>query len=325
MTIAQGTLPWDAGELEERRFRRILFLLLAVFTVVAITVPYLPLPEIQSVEKKDPPAPLARILLEKQVLPEPKVEEPKPKPKPKLEKKPVPVVPIKKPPIERPPIKKPQQKEPPKEKPKQVDILAKARASAALSGVLAFKDDLSDMRDTVDVSTLDQTQLSRGQASAAKTERSLITSNVRSNSGGVRAAAVTTNTGGPALSGRETTRVESRLGSDSGKGKKPISDARQLGGRSDESIRRVMDKNKGAIFAIYNRALRKDPLLEGKMVFEMVIDASGSIAQVTLLSSELEDTALTNKILQRIQLIRFPVEEVISTRVNYSFDFLPFS
>jgi protein TonB len=86
-----------------------------------------------------------------------------------------------------------------------------------------------------------------------------------------------------------------------------------------------MDRNKGAIFAIYNRALRKDPFLEGKLVFEMVIDASGSVADIKLLSSELSDDDLTRKILSRIRLIRFEAKNVVTTRVNYSFDFLPYT
>ncbi len=59
------------------------------------------------------------------------------------------------------------------------------------------------------------------------------------------------------------------------------------------------------------------------MVFEMVIEASGAITELKLLSSELGDDSLTQKILARIRLIRFEADDVITTRVNYSFDFLP--
>jgi hypothetical protein len=86
-----------------------------------------------------------------------------------------------------------------------------------------------------------------------------------------------------------------------------------------------MDDNKGAIFAIYNRALRKDPLLHGKLSFEMVIDPSGGVAHLKLVSSELSDPDLTSKILSRIRLINFGAEDVSSTRVNYSLDFLPYT
>ena len=86
-----------------------------------------------------------------------------------------------------------------------------------------------------------------------------------------------------------------------------------------------MDDNKGTIFAIYNRALRRDPLLHGRVVFEMVIDPSGGVARLILVSSELSDPALTSRILSRIRLIEFGAEDVNSTRVNYSLDFLPYS
>jgi periplasmic protein TonB len=66
------------------------------------------------------------------------------------------------------------------------------------------------------------------------------------------------------------------------------------------------------------------PLLEGKLVFEMVIEASGEVAQVKLLSTELADETLTRKILSRIRMIRFEQQNVVSTRVNDSFDFLPY-
>lgn len=125
------------------------------------------------------------------------------------------------------------------------------------------------------------------------------------------------------LSVKETTKVTSAI-DQLAKKRGANSGSAAVGGRSDEVIRRIMDKNKGAIFAIYNRALRKDPTLQGKHVFEMLIEPNGSISGVKLLSSELNNEALERKILSRIKLIRFPAERVIKTRVNYSFDFLPY-
>ena len=61
---------------------------------------------------------------------------------------------------------------------------------AAVSGVLAFQDDLSDMRDTVDLNELNQTQLRRGQESAAHTERAMITSGLPATSGGINTSAL---------------------------------------------------------------------------------------------------------------------------------------
>ena len=95
-------------------------------------------------------------------------------------------------------------------------------------------------------------------------------------------------------------------------------------GRSDEDIRKIMDRNKGAIFSIYNRALRKDPMLAGKMTVQMVIEPSGEVSSVKLLASELDDPTLEQKLLARIRMMMFGEKSVMSTTLNYSFDFLPY-
>jgi hypothetical protein len=299
-------LPWESTAEEDHRFHRTLRNMLLIFGALAIVVPLLPVTEMPSEQLEEPSPELVHILMEAQALPEPI----KPPPAP-VEQNPEPPKPVE------------SVKEKPRDQPKPVDQVEQARKVAAVSGLLAFQDDLSDMRDSVDVNSLNQTQLRRGQSSAASTERSIVTSGLPGSSGGINTSALSRDAGGPALSGRETTRVQSTIAS---KGKNPgNSQSEKSGGRSDESIRRVMDDNKGAMFAIYNRALRKDPLLHGRLVFEMVIDPSGSIAQLTLVSSELSDPALTNKILSRIRLINFGAEEVSSTHVNYSLDFLPYT
>ena len=50
--------------------------------------------------------------------------------------------------------------------------------------------------------------------------------------------------------------------------------------RSIEEIKLVFERNKGAIYAIYNRALREDPALQGKVVVELKIAPSGGVVDV---------------------------------------------
>ncbi len=50
--------------------------------------------------------------------------------------------------------------------------------------------------------------------------------------------------------------------------------------RSIEEIKLVFERNKGAIYAIYNRALREDPSLQGKVVLELKISPSGEVIDV---------------------------------------------
>jgi outer membrane biosynthesis protein TonB len=301
-------LPWESTLEEDARYRKILRNMLSALITFAVIMPFLPVEELSREKQEAVPPHLARVILEKKELPKAVPVPPKPKPveKKKPEEKPKPVE---------------KAKPEPKPKPKPKDRLAEARKAAAVSGVLAFQDSLADMRDSLDVESLDQTQVSRGEAKAASVERSIIAGAAKGGSGGIQTASLSRDTGGPALSGRETTQVESTMAEYSGEA---ASASANLGGRSDESIRRIMDKNKGGIFAIYNRALRKDPMLSGKLVFEMEIEPSGTVSELKLLSSDLEDESLVKKILARIRMIRFDAEDVIATRVNYSFDFLPY-
>ena len=296
-------LPWESSTEEDSRFHKILRNMLLVFMVFALAMPFLEVPQLTRVQQEELPAHLARVLLEEKELPKPEVVQPKPKPivKPKIEVKPKPK---------------------PKPKPKQ-DVI-EARKMAETSGVLAFQDDLMEMRDSVDLDSLSQTQTHRGEAKAEVAERSIITSGVAGSSGGIETAALSRDTGGAALSAHEATKVSSTIARNTKK-RASSGQSASLGGRSDQSIRRVMDKNKGAIYSIYNRALRKDPLLEGKLVFEMLINAGGKVTELKLLSSELNDPELATKILSRIRLIHFGAQDVHATRVNYSFDFLPFA
>lgn len=356
-------LPWSSSHQEDSRFRFLALVITAITIVLSIVVRLMPMPEIvpKSVLQDSQ---LARVILDKVNLPKP-VPLPQPvpvppkeipKPLPAAEKKPVPppAKPVK--PVIVPPSKtaKPTRvgggggsnKEAP------VELTEQARKVAATSGVLQFKDDLAEMREAVDVSKVTKSSLTRGVGTAEKTERSIIAGKATGGSGGINTQALSRDTGGIALSGRETTRIDgpegvygrgtsgggigggrgNGVGSGSGDGAGPgkngkkgdlVSGNGASGGRSDESIRRVMDQNKGAIFSIYNRALRENPDLKGRFVFEMVIAPNGQVTDIKLVSSELGDQALIGKILSRIRMITFGAEDVERTRVNYSLDFLP--
>lgn len=315
-----GTLPWDSLVEDEQRYRRLLVAGFAVFAVLALVIPRVALEPITRDPVSSEEQPLTRIVLQPQPLPEVVQPPPQPapvvKPEPKPRTKPVPPEPKQ--------IKPPPQ---PETRPKPVDPVKRARDAAASAGLLAFKDDLMALRDSVDVNALSQTQTRRGEASAASIQRNLVAAKAASASAGINVEQPSTDTGGPALSGRETVAVQSTLAGSarpgSGAPGTSVAGTERTGGRNDDDIRRVMDSNKGAIFAIYNRALRNNPLLQGKLVFEMVIEPDGTVSGVTMLSSELEDDSLARKILSRVRVISFGAADVSSTRVNYSFDFLP--
>ncbi len=354
--VPNPQLPWSSSRGDDSIFHRILVALLAIYIVIALVIALLKLPPVVRPEPRDLPPQLANVVLQKVELPKP-VETPKPVEKPA--EKPKPVEPKPKAEQTRPkPVPPSTQPVPPSKsgarsggreggREAPIDLTQQARERAEKSGILQFKDDLADMRESVDVSQVRRSGLTRATGTAEKTERSIIAGKAKGGSGGINTAALSTDTGGIALSGRETTRIDSPgglgglsaeaggrgrgegsgIGTGTGKGTGRKGDlvagSDVGGGRSDESIRRVMDQQKGAIFAVYNRALRQDPTLQGKFVFEMVIEPSGEVSAVKVISSELSDNDLVSKILARIRLINFGSADVLRTRVNYSLDFLP--
>jgi len=93
--------------------------------------------------------------------------------------------------------------------------------------------------------------------------------------------------------------------------------------RSREEIELVFDRNKGAIYALYSRALREKPDLQGKLVLEFTIAPSGEVTMCRLVSSELRDPELESKIVLRVKLFRFEAKDVEPITTTKPIDFFP--
>ncbi|MGD8569132.1 MAG: AgmX/PglI C-terminal domain-containing protein [Gammaproteobacteria bacterium] len=311
-------LPWTVVPEENQRLKRNVLTALVIAVIFGLTVPFLPVKKVDRSKVEELPPRLAQLVVEK--------HKPKPPPPPKVEKK----KPKKK--KEKPKKKKEKKKEVKKKKPKpkpkektQAERVAEARKKAQSTGLLALSDELSDLRDTSP--KLNNTKkLSKGATKAKTVKRNILTSNqiASSGSGGIDTSRMSTGIGSSELAGRETTKVESpvekvakqaRIESSSRKNKKPS--------RTYEEVSLVFDKNKGAIYSIYNRALRRDPTLEGKLVIEITIAPSGQVTNVRVVSSELNAPDLEQKLLTRISLFNFGAKDVEQLIVTYPIDFLP--
>ncbi len=94
--------------------------------------------------------------------------------------------------------------------------------------------------------------------------------------------------------------------------------------RTSEEIEYVFDRNKGAIFALYNRALRRNQQLGGRAVFRIRILPEGRVDSCEVADSELDDEQLLDQLCRRILLFRFEELSVIqSITVNKPIDFVP--
>ena len=292
-------LPWEGDPESSERFRRILRVLLIVLVVLGILFPLLPTPKRETAQ--DIPTRLAKVMLENKPKPPPP---PKPVELPKIEPK---VALVKQPP---PPV--------------DLKELARKKAERQLNKV---KDELADLREQMDLTPLETKNLSGSVGADSHAERSLITSRVGAGSGGITSANASRGfgTGAGSLTGHTATAVTSSVAlasaanrnSHSGGGGKPV--------RSPEEIALVFDRNKGRIYNLYARALRENAELQGKLVLEFTIAPNGSVTMCRVVSSELKDPELEQKIIALVRLFQFQAEDVDAVTATKPIDFFPTS
>jgi len=306
-------LPWTADSNQERRYQRLLRIVFLVVLVLSLVWPFIPTPEPDLDEIIEIPPRIAQLLLEEKPLPPPPPPEPEPEDsEPDEEPEPEPEQVAEEPEPEPEPVPEPEP---------DLQEIAREQAQAAF---MPFAEDLADL---VDQELLDKVaddrELSQTVGEAARNERSMITSKVGTASGGINTANMSRNTGGTGIAGRNTTKVDSPVA-----GIGPAGGARRTGtsgkaSRSREEIELVFDKNKGVIFALYNRALRVDPSLEGKLVLRLTIAPNGQVTFCEIVSSELGDPDLERKLVARIKLFRFEAKDVEAITTTKPIDFFP--
>jgi periplasmic protein TonB len=286
-------LPWAVGEESESRFKKLVRILLIIATLLAILIALLPKREAERIKPEELKERVAQLIIEK---PKP----PPPPPPPVEEKKPEP--------------DKPKPVEKPVEKPKP---------NVRNQGLLAMQDELAALRDqNLDLADPQM----KTPVEDARSERNLITSSVGKASGGINTANMARGFGGGAgaIGTHTTTQVQHGAGLDpNAGGKVQRSGNSGKASRAREEVEIVFDRNKGALYALYGRALRDAPELAGKLVLEFTIAPSGEITMCRVVSSELKDPELEKKIVARVRLIRFKPADVEPLTVSKPIDFFP--
>lgn len=323
-SFTPSVLPWSASDKENKRFNKITLFALVLTIMLSLVVKWQELPEQTREQKEKLPPQLTRIIEAQKVVPPKPIEPPKPKPieKPVVENEPKPVEKPKKPKVEKKVTPKPVTNP----KPTEAEVAQQAREKAINSGLLAHQDALAAMRNQSSISHTADTDMIKGAGKENNTQRQFIGKQVNTSSGGVKTAQLTTDTGSKGqLAGRKTTEYQApNEGLASLAAKQLVEDSTVVGDRELESIRKVLDANKGAIYAIYRRFLRQDPSLQGKVTVNLEIAPNGSVSAIKLVLSELQLPALESKLLSRIKMVNFGDEQVNTTILDYSFNFLPF-
>jgi protein TonB len=281
-------LPWSPSEEMERRFRAILRNLAIVFGIIAILMPFLPR-HVLVVNTESLPERVVQLVME----PPPPPPPPPPKPEKPVEKAPVvtkPVVPV--------------------------DPRVKAQKS------LQVFDQLAALRD------IDPDKFAKNQPKTTDPgDVSVVTRNIISSKVGGTSGGISSNmssglaAGSGSLRGFDTTQVKNpNLGAS---GQSTRAGGSGKASRSADEIALVFTRNKGAIDAMYARALRDSPALQGKVVLEITITPSGDITAARIVSSDLNDKEFESKLLARIRLFKFEAKDVATLTATKPIDFFP--
>ena len=335
-------MPWTSDGETERRFRRALVIAMFWSLLLGALLPLvnLPIPDRAHVVAEIPER-LAMLVKKEPPKPMPVPERPREEKKPEAE----------------------QGKSKQSEKPQEAKKTAKphtrpakeevakagrpgggtqgARRKAENTGVLAFKDTLKDLMKETPVARLGtEARLSKkaphaaGQAVARRALVALEGKGGASGSGGISNFGVSRNlgdggaggSGGNGLANRiggvGFTRVKSSVAGLAGEAR-PLSNGPGPG-RTDEEIQIVFDRYKATLYRIYNRELRKDPTLRGKMLLRLTIEPSGEVSFCKVESTDLASPELVAQIVARVKRFNFgPKEDVPKTTILYPIDFLP--
>lgn len=339
-TYQQLALDWHPESKTDKPFVLLVSFMLVLFMGLALLMGSIQVPKETKRAKVVIPERVAKFILDK-----PKVIKKQP-PKPKVIPKP-------------PPVPKPVKKDPPKPKPTPKDkttvrkqppkkpvVLTKkqqqSRDVAAQSGLLALSNEMADLIDTSSIDNMVGTKISKGNSAkgavntTASNQTDVLTASATKRSNGVKSSAVLTAktksnvTLAQAQSGASqkallASRADDKLVKSTKPAKASSTKKTERTGnyRPAEDIALVMDQNKSKLHALYRKARRTNPGIEGKIVLEITISPAGKVLKVVVASSELDDKKLERRIISRVKTFNFGNANVKPVTVTYPIEFLP--
>lgn len=285
-------LPWVESA-NDRRFKRILLKFVIIFVLISVVVPFIPTPKIVKKDLKTVAPRISKLVMEKKKQPPPL-----PEVKKKIKKKVV-------------------------KKKKEIQKKEAIYKKAASSGLVALSNELTDLRENFDFPMFDAKPLKAPKIIGKQNfSKDIVTAKATQSSAGIDTSQLARSASNSKLSGRSTTKVTSSIANKAATSRTLNSKGKKVS-RTENEIERVFQKNKGAIYNIYNRALRKDPTLEGKVIVELTISPNGRVVECRIISSELSAPALERKIIARIKLFKFKPSAADTVTIKYPIDFLP--
>ncbi|XOZ33429.1 AgmX/PglI C-terminal domain-containing protein [Halomonadaceae bacterium KBTZ08] len=290
-------LPWRSTRREDRLLGVILAVLLVFFVPLALVIPGLDLPERSPQQPEEPQPQVARMLEEP--------EEPEPEPEPEPDPEPEPET------SEPDPAPTPAEPE---------ETVEQAREVAEESGLVGMKDELAQLRELApEPETEIRESVPGSEGETGEVPSGPDKQRIMAGSGGPDEP-----TGGGVEDGgmqrRETRDVASAGASGEAESRPADTEPSE---RPMANIRKTFQRNRSALFSIYNRARRQNPLLEGEVVLALVIAPDGSVVDVTVADSTLGDEGVARKIADRVTLFDFGAMDVPERSVRFPVDLAP--
>ncbi len=206
------------------------------------------------------------------------------------------------------------------------------------AGILAFKDQFASLaQDKITPRLGTDARYSAADDVGTASSHSVLTTNTPGSSGGIDAGSLSRTVGGGGgrggggggtgggMPGVRLARATSSIaGIGGGDGDRPKAHSGPGASRTDEEIQIVFDRYKAAFYRDYNRELRRNPTLQGKMVLRLTIEPDGTVSMCALQSTDMDAPDLVAQVVGRVKTINFgPKDGVKAVTIVYPIDFLP--
>lgn len=320
-------LDWQPKAIASDHFKWIILVVFLTVIIMAIIVSAIKVPEPERRQIIKVPDRIANFIAERPKKIEPPAPRPEPKPiipRKKLEQKPIQPRTLEQP--EQVTVARPRQQES-NQKPLNANE-QKARNIAEKSGLLALAGEMHELTDTSEI-----TKNIRAKVRTASEETTVARHD------DTQILAVNTTTGVVVDDSKITARLSettlqkrddiahNTAATERARDEKAKAAASTQGsgsgGRAPEDITKVFDKNKPGLYSLYDRERRKNSSLKGRIVFQLTILPNGKVADVKVISSDLNNPALEARIISRIKLFVFTPTASESVTVTYPVEFLP--
>ena len=202
------------------------------------------------------------------------------------------------------------------------------------AGILKYKDQFASLAQDQNAPRLgSDARYATADETGEASSRSVLTTNTPGSSGGIDAGSLSRSVGGgggrggggggmggPGLQLAKATSSIAGIGG----GDRPKAHSGPGASRTDEEIQIVFDRYKSAFYRDYNRALRSNPTLQGKMVLRLTIEPDGAVSMCQLQSTDMDAPDLVVQVVNRVKTINFgPKDGVQAVTITYPIDFLP--